>query len=408
MAEASRSVCVALLMVAVACGGRASRKAQPDVDPDVAKLAAWDTARKRAVCVRAVRCGRYSTLAGCLDDIRDGAWPDKASWYERFFGGVDLFAELVVEYSLADAATLDECLTEIEDGVCNPSLFRPTSCDRALVAKNPRAEGESCSAPAFLPRRPCHEGLVCEGAYACQVCTEPAASVHDLAEGEPCDAWDACEPGLFCTSATEPDTCVPLPRLGDPCGQSLCAEGICHREICVAYAKLGEPCSEAAPCQHDLTCDGSKCVPLKLTGESCPRFSSSAGDHCALFCMFEEPDAPEGTCGAPSNAPPTSMACPLLYDTAYCPAGTYFDTRGQDLDGDITPEYCMCLPSLPSGAACEPKIGYYLADDPCTDGHCTDGVCLAARADGSACTTFVECISENCDETGTCAPACAQ
>lgn len=124
--------------------------------------------------------------------------------------------------------------------------------------------------------------------------------------------------------------------------------------------------------------------------------------------MFEEPDAPEGTCGPPTNAPPTPMACPLLYDTAYCPEGTYFDTRGQALDGDITPEYCMCLPRLPSGAACEPKIGYYLADDPCTDGHCTDGVCLAARVDGSACTTFVECISENCDETGTCAPACAQ
>jgi hypothetical protein len=54
MAEASRSVCAALLMMALACGGRASRKAQPYVDPAVAKLAADPAVKVAATAKTAI------------------------------------------------------------------------------------------------------------------------------------------------------------------------------------------------------------------------------------------------------------------------------------------------------------------------------------------------------------------
>ena len=405
------------MVTATACSGKSSRdpehehepasEPEPEASPTAA-FAAWDTARKAAICKREVRCGRYATVGGCVEMLLDGIWSGYAPWYTRFFGGVDLYADIAAEYSLGEQATRDACLAEIETGDCNQWTFHATSCDGTLVPKNPLAEGEECTPPSpYLPTRPCREGLVCSAWFTCGVCVPAAPASRPLAEGETCEASEDCEVGLFCAAARDPRTCTRFPTIGEACVEFLCAEGSCQNDVCVPLVGGGEPCGDVAGCKYDLQCDGTECVPRKLTGETCPRFQASVADSCAGFCVFDEPDAPEGTCGLPSNEAPT--ACPeFAVGSWYCPFGSYLDTRGESSGGGATPGYCMCLPALPLGAACGPITESSLVAGPCKDGWCSDGVCVEQGAEGTACATSEECASSNCDvTTGTCAAKCA-
>lgn len=395
----------AVLIAILACGKTSHNDERaPDTladGPGASDFVAWDAARRRAACEREVRCGRYASAEACFELTLDGIVPGRTGWYEKFFGGVDLLAELAAEYSLADEATRDACLAEIAAGACNPGTFYPASCDRALVARNPRENGESCAPSSlYLPNLPCRDGLTCELSSSCRVCA-PAVAVPRMSEGDPCLTSEECEPGLFCTAATQPKTCARLPEVGELCGESACASGDCVGSVCVPIVGAGEPCGDIASCQRDFVCDGT-CVPRKLAGASCPRFPASPADYCAGYCMFDEPDATEGTCGYPSDAAPAP--CPLYSSGSwYCPAKRFMDTRGDTI---LAPSYCMCLPQLPLGAACESIYESFLAAGQCASGACTDGVCATRLVDGSACTAHPQCASDHCDASGTCSPPC--
>jgi hypothetical protein len=328
-----------------------------------------------------------------------------AAPFDLFFGGVDKQAFLADEYLLADQATLDACLDELENGDCDYSNFDPASCDRALVPRNPRAEGESCGTPdLFLPNHPCGDGLECGGSGSCAVCV-PALPLHRLAEGEACTQHEECELGLFCSNNNGLLSCARFPRLGEACeGASRCAEGECLGFVCVPFVGLGEPCDATASCQYDLLCNGT-CVPRKRAGDACQRVPSDIYSACHFWCVFDAPDATEGTCGNPDDTSPAPCSG-FGVDGMYCPAGSFPDTRGEPLGLGAIPSYCMCLPKLPAGSACSPTPEVLVGDGPCKDGFCSDGLCTLRRPEGSACSAGGECESLVCETTGICTATC--
>ncbi len=361
--------------------------------------AAFRAAQVRAGCEREARCGRYSSVEACVEAKQSYA-------YEWFFGGVDIYADEADEYLLADEATREACLTALEDADCSALGFvRPEICDDALVARAPRAQGESCRAPSpYLPARPCQEGLACTTTNTCATC-EPAAP--RVGAGAPCLMYDDCELGLLCTGTPDAMTCVPPPGVGEPCPASVCEDdSACSSGVCVPFGGAGAACGVTAPCQIDLTC-AAPCVPLRRFGETCSRPGAAESLTCVGWCVFDTPTSTLGTCGTPSNSGPTPCSRFTSSVPAYCPNGTYFDTANTG-NPDSFPPYCDCLPQLPLGAACDASAPPrdFFGNDQCESGVCSsDGICVAKRSNGEACRSGGECQSGVCDADGVCTAA---
>lgn len=363
-------------------------------------IAAYEKDVSHALCELEVRCGSMSAVDRCMEfrnslraNVALRGYEEVA--YDRYFAGVDLVAYLEHEYRLADDVTLDACLSAIAAAACDRAMtFTPKECAHVLVPNAPGGDGDPCDPPSpYFQARPCSDGLECK----CGVCS-PAR--ERMPEGSPCDEWDDCESGLQCRlRESGMRTCGRAPRVGELCdGAAQCSDGGCVNERCVPFAGMGEHCGDDAYCQLDLACNGGTCVASAgVTGDSCSREDGQ----CLLWCVFDTPDSPGGTCGVPSTIGPSPCASYADDPGELCPVGTYSDERD---DGDTYS--CNCLPRVPLGGACNDDYGAGAPTyRPCASGFCLDGLCQPQRENGAACSSGNECSSWSCDVTsGTCVP----
>jgi hypothetical protein len=252
--------------------------------------------------------------------------------YLNYFGGVDILDHLQIEYELADEDDLADCVAAQRDVECATFQPSPPACKRALNPRMPRAAGQSCETddPYLLADLPCQGDLQCRHG----VCEQRALA----GEGQSCERNDHCEAGLVCLNLT----CRVPSRLGEPCGSS-CVEGVCVDSeagpTCVEALGLDESCTDTSECQRDLACEGGRCIAkTQLAGEPCVRNR----DGCLAFCVFETPDAPQGTCGDPSFDAP--IAC-SFYDSngsMYCPLGYDSSAQGAEQNEFGYPTRCEC------------------------------------------------------------------
>lgn len=163
-----------------------------------------------------------------------------------------------------------------------------------------------------------------------------------VAETGACDGDGDCLPGLECWN----DACVRMPTTGQAClpGEGCASGHYCGQDgLCHGYQGHGGPCPEGdLACASDLYCDDrvGTCEPYLATNESCAHASWACADD--LYCS----DAAGEVC------------------RPYPGAG-----------GDCADSYSTCAD------------GYYCG---------ADDLCHAQLPDGSPCTGWEECRSEEC------------
>lgn len=317
-------------------GGSPSSGTEPN---ERERLVQFSSSLARAACEREVRCERLSTVERCIQWRNAYAFTSRvdhrasAAVYVNYFGGVDILDHLLSEYELADANELSDCVDALGDVECEAFQPLPGICKDALHPRTPRTAGQSCEPPSpYFADLPCQDGLRCSGG----VCQPSAPS----GEGDSCERIDDCEEGLMCLNLS----CRVPSKLGEPCGSS-CAEGVCvHGDegaTCVKALGLDEPCTDTRECQRDLDCEEGRCIAkTQLAGEPCVRNREG----CLGFCVFDAPDAQQGTCGDPSFDAP--IAC-SFYDSnpsMVCPLGYSASQAGAEQNEFGYPTRCECVP----------------------------------------------------------------
>jgi hypothetical protein len=178
----------------------------------------------------------------------------------------------------------------------------------------------------------------------------------------------------------------------------------------------GEPCNSVVGCGRGSYCDGASfvCTPLKTAGDACIDSQIATMKDCGygLGCA--------GTTRICKALPGLNEGCPdaICRDEGQHCVGAVCKTLG--LSGATCQSSSDCSPYFPcdfSTTMCKkpPSIG-----DGCTSSnsrcfeehsYCDSATlkCVAAKPDGSTCTTPLQCESENCDFTSsTCVtPSCS-
>jgi hypothetical protein len=206
---------------------------------------------------------------------------------------------------------------------------------------------------------------------------------------------DACATSGVCELACCTGTCIgdtpPPPRLaqvGESCGfgsLACVANAYCDTTgICAPLKTINTACNSQNECDFGLACIGTPtmtCRALPPTGQPCPDFACrDEGDYC---------NSTTQVCtkvGLPGTACSFDGECSAYY---HC---------------DSTIAQCSAYPAL--GESCA-LIGRCNDAGAYCDG--TTGTCLAAGADGAACTSGAQCLSLFCDPSfNICAtpPAC--
>lgn len=307
-------------------------------DSERERLVQFASSLSHAACEREVRCGRLSTVERCVQWRNAYEFTSRidhfasSAVYLNYFGGVDVLEHLQIEYELADEDDLADCVAALRDVECAAVRPSPLACKHALNPRMPRAAGQSCEtdSPFLLANLPCQDDLQCRQG----VCENRALA----GEGQSCEGIDQCEEGLVCLNRA----CEVPSRLGDSCGGS-CVEGVCVAndagQTCVEALGLDEPCTNTRECQRDLTCEDGRCIAkMQLAGEPCVRNR----DGCLGFCVFETPDAPQGTCGDPSFDKPIACTFYASNGSMYCPMGYDPSEQGAEQNEFGYPTRCEC------------------------------------------------------------------
>lgn len=298
-----------------------------------------------------------------------------------------------------------ECVTAIGDAVdataCDEAPTGPAHpChDYCAVFHGEREIGEHCDRFDELVSD-CAQGLMCEAGR----CVEPCSVLSGLPPGQRCrdpetfQELGTCADGLFCDDAGRcavppplgtacieyedlcgPDAwcswetriCTGLPGEGESCDESpRCAQGLACRwaddygsSRCVALGEAGDDCQDR-PCGDGLWCDGDVCRPPGELGESCDSFNCREG----LVC---DPDL-----GYRCSEPPgVGATC----DQGVCADGTWCDFN-------TDPTTPTCVAAAANGEACtgHPR---------CTSGYCPAGYCVARPEAGEDCSELFICAS---------------
>jgi len=371
------------LSVGLACAGCGSteRDAQPGVEPprtSPEELEAWLQRLEQALCEQDQRCPslgspEYVSLESCLDE-RFGQWAD----YHRYLFGEDLYLAKAQLADVPDEETRAACIgsllacNALQDSPCPPG---------GLVPRAGLQAGDACLSGRRETQPYCAAELYCAGSDPCGTCQRRRAA------GEVCTGAELCEAGLYCagTSYTvgdvvmdKPGWCAPLALEGEPCGDApcqadlACFDGVCrspralgescdHNDHCAGRLQcvervcratpgrleLGAPCVNAgAACAHPLQCGSAGvCVGLAEDGASCSRTPWQAGQRCRRWCVFETPDAEEGTCGAPAVTNESTPCSLYRWDSFMsCPVGTRPDTLDEQASYPELPRHCLCIP----------------------------------------------------------------
>ena len=376
-------------------GGRAGQgEGGASEPPDPREpFAAWNAALIAAECQKEVKCARFYSATSCTDARGQYAT------YTQFFGGADLYGDQLATFTLVDAAARKACLDGIAASACSDP--DPASCAAVLVPLVPRAIGASChSSSPYLSARPCVAGYECDKQGApCPVCIKdtPIQDVNGA-----CDYDTDCKNGLSCRAVGNVSTCQKRAALAGKCESGGdCLEGTCVNRACAAFVAQNGACSLTALCLPGLMCGTAdqKCHAdsAPKLGEPCTRHVTTAAQDCRGWCIFPDPEAAIGACGAPPAEGPSPCVRYSGDSQLFCQFGTYADTHGQTNAPDNIPDYCECLPKLSAGTPCT-------SFQQCTDGRCAPvpggSVCAARLAGGAPCTGATgECQSSSCNDT---------
>jgi hypothetical protein len=188
-------------------------------------------------------------------------------------------------------------------------------------------------------------------------------------------------------------------------GDSPCRVGTCVGEpvLPASPAQLGQSCYLGLGCAQGLYCDqfSSTCAMLKTAGTLC---SSTNECEYGLGC------AGTGTAGPTCRELPTiGQPCPdglCRDDGAYCSSGTTRICMQVGVVGATCTSYEQCsqyyeCDFMTSKCAEPPRIGESCSSGSMcfdADAYCdpTTTTCMAGRADGSPCTSNLECASGAC------------
>ena len=146
----------------------------------------------------------------------------------------------------------------------------------------------------------------------------------------------------------------------------------CRMDVCTKMPVAGEACIDGYDCAEGYFCDRDDvCQAERPAGSACPEGDKACVD--GLFCANDE------TCQQPRAQ---GAACPEGEEA--CGDGLYCDRRND-----------TCAPPIAGGESC--------AHDSfeCADGfycHADTEICTARQSEGSACTTYHQCLSDDCDD----------
>ncbi len=252
----------------------------------------------------------------------------------------------------------DELVSDCEQGlVCDAGR-----CVEACSVLSGLRPGQPCRDPdTFQELGTCADGLFCDDAGRCAI--PPAL-------GTPCVEYDECGPDAWCHWDT--NTCTALPTEGESCDESpQCAEGLACRysddygsSRCVTPGEAGDDCRDR-PCGEDLWCDGTDvCRPPGEVGDSCDYVNCREGLVCDSDLGWH--------CAEP---PSIGQSC----DQGVCADGAWCDFM-------TDPAAPTCVAAAANGEACT-------GHSRCTSGYCPAGFCLARPAEGEDCSELFICAA---------------
>jgi len=313
-------------------------------------VADFNAAYKDAECTFLTNCGLFADKATCLRS-------------QLFNGGAyslsgDLRDAIAKGRVLYNGNAVKECFDEIANATCDKTdesgrvpvlaclqFTRGTLGADAACLLDQECISQNCR--VLVADDPCAMGT-------CVGDTAPTISIP--LNGESCNSVIGCGRGSYCDT-TSSFVCTPLKT-------------------------SGETCVDTHECGYGLGCAGSPrtCRTLPAPNEACPDATCrDDGQHC-IGAVCKPLGLLGATCASNSDCSP------------------YFPC-------DFNTSMCKKTPSI--GESCA------TTNSRCFDEHSyCDGAtltCVAAKPDGAACTTNLQCQSENCDfSSSTCiAPSCS-
>lgn len=247
---------------------------------------------------------------------------------------------------------------------------------------------------------PCTTGDFCSGG-SCQ----PGAGTLNCNDSNPCTG-DVCNPAIGCVYTNMPS--------GTSCNDSsVCTSSdVCNNGVCA-----GTPIT----CPDDANiCTTAACHPV--TG--CYQANNNAACNDGNACTINDICA-SGTCGGTAKncsdgnvcttdgCDPGTGNCTHSNNTAACSDGNACTTGDQCSGGLCQPGAgtLTCNDNNPcTSDSCNPSTGCFynnLADlTTCPGGYCQSGVCVAAQANGTACSVSAQCASGFCVDGVCCNTTC--
>ncbi|HUS30909.1 MAG TPA: hypothetical protein VMZ53_20505 [Kofleriaceae bacterium] len=306
-------------------------------------VADFDTAYKDAECTYLVRCGLFPDQATCTSAA-------------LFAGGAyslspDVRAEIAAGRVLYNGNAVHACFDAIANATCDKTdeIGRAPISACYTFTRGTLAADAPCLTDAECISQDCR-ALVADGLCEMGACNgDTPPSLELPINGEPCNRIVGCGRGSYCDSST--DVCTPLKIAGADCVDTReCGFGLgCAGapRTCKTLPGPNEACPDGVCRDEGLHCGGAVCKALGLVGATC----SSSTDCSPYFpCDFA-----------------TTM--------------------------------CKRPPSL--GEACASSNSRCFDEKSYCDGATLK--CVAAKPDGSACSTSLQCESGNCDfNTSTC------
>jgi hypothetical protein len=336
----------------VACGG--------DDDSGSGRYVAvgdFDSAYKEAECTYLTSCGLFPDKAMCLAAhlFTSGAYSLSP----------DLRAEIAAGRVIYNGNAVFECFDAIANATCDktdePGRVPVLACYQ--FTRGTQGDAEPCQIDEDCISQNCRVLVADEQCAMGECFGNTAPSIEIPINGEACNSVIGCGRGSYCDTGNTFE-CTTLKVAGDACvdtrecGYGLGCAGTTTARTCKALPGLNEPCPDGLCRDEGLHCTtattGNVCKSLGLVGATC----QSSSDCSPYFpCDF----ATTPTCKRP---PAIGEAC--ASSNSRC-----FDEHS----------YC--------------------------DG--TTLKCVAAKPDGSTCTTSLQCESEQCDlNTSTCVtPSCS-
>jgi hypothetical protein len=317
-------------------------------------LAQFDAAYRDAECTYLVRCGLFPDQATCVKAHLFNAGAYSLS--------EDLRAEIAAGHVLYNGNNVKTCFDSIANATCDKTdeAGRGVNVACFQFLRGTVAGGGECLLGADCVSGDCRGSISNDPCVTGTCVGDTAPTVELPVNGQQCTTAIGCAQGSYCDSGTF--ECTPLKVAGDSCVDGReCAYGLgCVgvSRTCKALPASGEPCPDGLCRDDGLRC-ATTCMPLGLPGAMC---QSSSDCSPYYTCDF-------------STTTPTCKKPPSIGDM--CSSG---NTR------------------------CFEEASY------CDS---TTLVCVAGKADGEACTTSLQCQSENCDfttgtGTGTCGvPSCS-